>query len=166
MPFAGEKNLLPPTSEMQMEGQVSMSVHADMVMLLSRISHWVDVEVGFGKVAQTVHELVLYLFGYLMSLLHRELIGDRQVNLSMELVSQPSQSDAGDLLYACNMSYGHFDLRGRPRVHSIDEAAEYGLGRAPDDAEDGAGDDGSDERICPRDAKPETEGAKEDRQAG
>jgi hypothetical protein len=150
---------------MQVKGQVSMSVLTLMVMLLSRIYNWVDVDGSCGKVTQVVHKLVPYFFGDLMSLLHRELIGHSQVNFSMELTSQPSHPNIGDLLYACNMTCGLFDLSHHPRVDSIDEATEYHLHRTPDDAEDGHGDDDSDERICPGKAQPDTESAKKDRQA-
>ena len=85
---------------MQMKRQVSMSVLSCMMILLPRRSQGIDMDGGSGKVAQMMHKLVLYLFGDLVSILHREIIGYGQVNLSMKLMSQPPHSNIGDLLYA------------------------------------------------------------------
>ena len=151
---------------MQVEGQVSMAVLPHMVILLSRSSQWIDVDGGSGKVAQMMHKLVLYLFSDLVPILHREIVGYGQINLSMKLMSQPPHSNVGDLLYTCYMTCGLLDLIHHPWVHSIDEATEYHLHRTPDDTEDGKGDDNADKGICPGIAQPDTEGTKEDRQTG
>lgn len=57
----------------------------------------VNMNSGVGQVSQLMQEVVAHLLGNVMSLFHREIRQHRNVDIGMEPMAQPSDSDFTDL---------------------------------------------------------------------
>src|SRR5215212_3107220 len=96
----------------------------DAVVLLPNFLNRIYVNDGHVEVTQLVEELVIDLSCYRVPLSHRQLRGDRHVELCPQPVAQPPRPDLRYLFHAGDVACGVSDLVYDLRLHPIEEPGE------------------------------------------
>lgn len=74
-----------------------MSVVGNAMVYFARSRGRVNMNGSMGKIPQLMQEIVAHLLGNVMALFHREIGPYRNIDLGMEPMAQPSDSDFADI---------------------------------------------------------------------
>ena len=140
---------------MRMRGSLVVTVRGNGMMHFAGSRDRVNMNGGIGQVAQLMQEMVAHLLGNVMALFHRETGQHRNINLCMEPMAQPSDTDLTDVADPWGVMDRMRNLIKYLGIDPIQQPSEDGFAGLPDDAQDDHRDDQTHDRIRERISQPD-----------